>query len=180
VIDSSTLVAAVLDPRTKLTLFATGEESTKAIDAVKNCFAEYHIPQPQSIVNHNNSEVISTREYFHQLKRRRLNNDVASSITRTSPGIYEEFDRYLALPCDDNVAPLLWWKAHFQEFPALGAMARDYLSIQATSVACEQAFSVASNTITRTRNRLHPDTSRALLCSKSWLEKGVGKKEAVS
>ena len=106
-IDSSTLVAAVLDPRTKLTLFATGEESTKAIDAVKNCFAEYHIPQPQSIVNHNNSEVISTREYFHQLKRRRLNNDVASSITRTSPGIYEEFDRYLALPCDDNVAPLL-------------------------------------------------------------------------
>jgi len=46
-------------------------------------------------------------------------------------------------------------------------MARDYLSIQATSVACEQAFSVASNTITRTRNRLQPDTSRALLCSKS-------------
>ena len=59
-------------------------------------------------------------------------------------------------------------------------MARDYLSIQATNVVCEQAFSIASNTITRTRNRLHPDTSRALLCSKSWLEKGIGKKEAVS
>src|SRR5207245_701178 len=116
--------------------------------------------QSQSIVNHNNSEVISTREYFHQLKRRRLNNDIASSITRISPGIYKEFDRYLALPCDDNVTPLLWWKAHFQEFPALGAMARDYLSIQAISVACEQAFAVASNTITCTRNKLHPDTSR--------------------
>ena len=55
-------------------------------------------------------------------------------------------------------------------------MARDYLSIQATSVACEQAFSVASNVITRTRNRMLPETSRALLCLKSWIEKGIGKK----
>ena len=175
--DSSTLVAAVLDPRTKLTLFSTGEESTNAINAVKRCFTEYYTPTSQpAVINHNNGEVISTREYFHQLKRRRLNDNTTSSITRTT-GIYEEIDRYLALPCDDNVAPLLWWQAHIQEFPTLGAMARDYLSIQATSVACEQAFSVASNTITRTRNRLHPDTSRALLCSKSWLEKGIGEKK---
>ncbi len=38
VVDSSTLVAAVLDPRTKLTLFSTGEESTNAINTVKRCF----------------------------------------------------------------------------------------------------------------------------------------------
>ncbi len=178
VVDSSTLVAAVLDPRTKLTLFSTGEESTNAIITVKRCFTEYHTPMSQpAVINHNNGEVRSTCEYFHQLKRRRLNNDTAPSITRTSTGIYEELNRYLALPCDDNVAPLLWWQAHFREFPTLGAMARDYLSIQATSVACEQAFSVASNTITRTRNRLQPDTSRALLCSKSWLEKGIGEKK---
>jgi hypothetical protein len=176
VVDSSTLASTVLDPRTKLTLFSTGEESTNAINAVKRHFSEYHTPMSQpAVINHDNSEVASTREYFHQLKRRRLNN-TALNITRLSTGIYEEIDRYLALPCNDNVAPLLWWQAHFQEFPTLGAMARDYLSIQATSVACEQAFSVASNTITRTRNRLQPDTSRALLCSKSWLEKGIGEK----
>jgi hypothetical protein len=174
VVDSSTLVATVLDPRTKLTLFATGEESTNAINAVKSHFTEYHIPLPQSaIVNHNNGG----REYFHKLKRRRLeNNNATSSTTTRTSGIFEEFDRYLALPCDDNVEPLLWWQAHFREFPVLGTMARDYLSIQATSVACEQAFSVASNVITRTRNRLLPETSRALLCSKSWIEKGIGKK----
>ena len=56
-------------------------------------------------------------------------------------------------------------------------MARDYLSIQATSVAYEQAFSMASNTITCTRNRLQPDTSRTLLCLKSWLEKGIEEKK---
>jgi hypothetical protein len=50
-------------------------------------------------------------------------------------------------------------------------MARDHLCIQATSVACEQLFSVAANTITKTRNRLDPETARATLCAKSWLEK---------
>ncbi|CAG8726401.1 7945_t:CDS:1, partial [Cetraspora pellucida] len=40
-------------------------------------------------------------------------------------------------------------------------MASDYLSIQATSIACEQAFSIAGNTISRTHNRLHPETARA-------------------
>ncbi|GES82795.1 zinc finger BED domain-containing protein RICESLEEPER 2-like [Rhizophagus clarus] len=176
VVDSSTLASTVLDPHTKLTLFSTGKESTNAINAVKRRFSEYHTPMSQpAVINHDNGEVASTRDYFHQLKRRRLNNSTLN-ITRPSSGIYEEIDRYLALPYDDNVAPLLWWQAHFREFPALGAIARDYLSIQATSVACEQAFSVASNTITRTRNRLQPDTSHALLCSKSWLEKGIGEK----
>jgi len=37
-------------------------------------------------------------------------------------------------------------------------MARDYLTIQATSVASEQAFSIARNAITKTRNRLLPET----------------------
>ncbi|GES86439.1 zinc finger BED domain-containing protein RICESLEEPER 2-like [Rhizophagus clarus] len=123
VVDSSTLASTVLDPRTKLTLFSTGEESTNAINAVKRRFSEYHTPMSQpAVINHDNGEVASTRDYFHQLKRRRLNNSTLN-ITRPSSGIYEEIDRYLALPCDDNVAPLLWWQAHFREFPALGAMA---------------------------------------------------------
>ncbi|GBB83186.1 hypothetical protein RclHR1_00010068 [Rhizophagus clarus] len=69
---------------------------------------------------------------------------------------------------------LLWWKAYEHKFPTLAKILRDYLSIQATSMACEQAFSVAGNTITKTRNRLNPETARATLCAKSWIENGVG------
>ena len=69
---------------------------------------------------------------------------------------------------------LLWWRAHSAEFPVLSLMARDYLAIQSTSVACEQAFSVAGNTITKTRNRLHSETARASLCTKSWIENSIG------
>jgi hypothetical protein len=80
----------------------------------------------------------------------------------------------LALQVDENVKPLLWWKAHEHEFPVLAKISHDYLAIQATSVACEQAFSVAGNTITKTRNRLNPETARATLYAKSRIENGVG------
>jgi hypothetical protein len=39
-----------------------------------------------------------------------------------------------------------------------------------TSVPCEQFFSIAGKQITQTRNRMDPETARAYLCLKSWLE----------
>jgi len=51
-------------------------------------------------------------------------------------------------------------------------MARDYLTIQATSVASEQAFSVAENIITKTRNCLLSEIARAC-CVKSWIDNNL-------
>ncbi len=53
-------------------------------------------------------------------------------------------------------------------------MAHNYLAIQETSVPNEQAFSVASHTITKVRNRLNPETARASLCLKSWMKQNAG------
>ena len=66
------------------------------------------------------------------------------------------------------------WKTHQNKYPVLSLIAKDYLIIQATSVSSEQAFSVAGNTITQTRNRLKPETARATLCLKSWIENEIG------
>ena len=66
-------------------------------------------------------------------------------------------------------------QAHACEFPVLSSMARDYLMIQATSVASERAFSIAGNTITKTRNRLLAETARACLCVKSWIDNDLVK-----
>ncbi|GBC19647.2 hypothetical protein GLOIN_2v1484476 [Rhizophagus irregularis DAOM 181602=DAOM 197198] len=108
IVDSFTLASKVLILCIKFTLLFAEEESTNAINAVKRCFSEYHtlISQP-AVINHNNGEVASTCNYFHQLKKRRLNNSTTLNITRLSTGIYEEIDQYFALPCDDNVVPLL-------------------------------------------------------------------------
>ena len=39
-------------------------------------------------------------------------------------------------------------------------------TVQATSVASEQAFSIAGQTISSQRNRLEPQTAKAILCFK--------------
>ena len=70
----------------------------------------------------------------------------------------------------DEIVPLEWWKNHEMEYPVLSKMARDYLAIMPTSVPCEQFFSVAGKQITQTCNRMDPETARACLCLKSWLE----------
>jgi hypothetical protein len=42
--------------------------------------------------------------------------------------------------CRDTY-PLMWWKQHQQEFPDLTRMARQYLTVPATSVSPERFFS---------------------------------------
>ena len=79
------------------------------------------------------------------------------------------------MPLENRIDPLLWWQAQQDEFPILMQIARDYLCIQATSVASEQAFSIAGLTISPLRNRLEAETARITLCLKSWLREKIVK-----
>ena len=47
-------------------------------------------------------------------------------------------------------------------------MARRYLAIPATSASIERTFSIGSNVITKSRNRLEPDTVKRIVLLKSW------------
>jgi len=80
-----------------------------------------------------------------------------------------EIQSYLALSVADiNTDPLEWWKVNESQFPHLSQMARDYLSIPATSVPSEQSFSIGKNLITDKRNCLAGKTIRVCMCLKSW------------
>src|SRR5215212_240514 len=102
-----------------------------------------------------------SRQYFTQF----LQRPIPQTSTSITPTHASELDQYLALQEDEETDPLLWWQAHTKEFPVISDMAQDYLTIQAT----EQAFSIAGNTISKTRNCLLPETARACLCLKSWI-----------
>ncbi|CAG8851903.1 26306_t:CDS:2, partial [Racocetra persica] len=54
-----------------------------------------------------------------------------------------------------------------------------YLSLPYTGfkLPSEQAFSVATNTITKIRYNLKPDTVHAAMCLKSWIQQIRDKKE---
>ncbi len=41
----------------------------------------------------------------------------------------------------NDTDPLMWWKQHHQEFPDLSRMARQYLTVPATSASPERFFS---------------------------------------
>jgi hypothetical protein len=49
---------------------------------------------------------------------------------------------------------LSYWKAKAFDYPILSAMAKDYLTVQASSVPAERAFSSGTDLVTADRCRL--------------------------
>ncbi|CAG8475106.1 255_t:CDS:2 [Scutellospora calospora] len=120
IMDKSSIVSTVLDPRAKLKIF----DKAEAISAKKKKLRNKLKTEESSVSNYIDDEA---------LKELLVTN---------------ELDRYVALEIvEEDIIPL------------------DY--IQATSIICEQAYLIASNTISRTRNCLHSETARACLCVKS-------------
>ena len=170
IMDRASITSAILDSRNKLTIFSSEkiDAARTHIQAVYNLYSSaslnISITQPTSINTTNTTN--TTRQYFAQLRRQ-----ATSTILTTN--IASELSHYLDLQVDEEMDPLLWWKVHAKEYPIVSKMARDYLTIQATSVASEQAFSIAGQAITARRNRLDPETARASLCLRSWIRNNL-------
>jgi hypothetical protein len=73
ILDDATIIATILDPRNKITLFELGEPTTKAINTLKEKFSLYYsrVPRSRTPTPKENNNA-SGREYFYQLKKRRL------------------------------------------------------------------------------------------------------------
>lgn len=86
------------------------------------------------------------------------------------PVILDEVAVYLKEgPTKGVEDPLEWWKGQRQRFPQLCQFAFDFLSIPASSSACERIFSRAKLTIASQRHSLHWDTLNMLECYKNWM-----------
>ncbi|KIL56860.1 hypothetical protein M378DRAFT_88698 [Amanita muscaria Koide BX008] len=86
----------------------------------------------------------------------------------------DEITKYLQTTTENGVSdPLHWWYERRHIYPGLSRMARDYLTIPATSVNVERVFSEGRVLLSYLRNRLQVDSTRALLCVGEWCKKGV-------
>ncbi|KAK1419827.1 hypothetical protein QVD17_29191 [Tagetes erecta] len=65
---------------------------------------------------------------------------------------------------------LAWWKRKETEFPILSAMARDLLTVQASTVASESAFSFSGRVLSVRRTRLTPTALEMCICLKDHLD----------
>ncbi|OJT07830.1 hypothetical protein TRAPUB_1276 [Trametes pubescens] len=82
--------------------------------------------------------------------------------------VSDELTRYLSTDPERVKDALEWWNDRRASFPNLSRMALDYLSIPATSVDPERMFSRGRLALPHTRNRLSPQSTRALMCVGNW------------
>ncbi|KAJ0827795.1 putative transcription factor/ chromatin remodeling BED-type(Zn) family [Helianthus annuus] len=69
-----------------------------------------------------------------------------------------------------NFDLLAWWKSNENQFPILATMARDLLTVQASTVASESAFSISGRVISIRRTRLTPKAVEMSICLKDNLD----------
>ncbi|CAG8620034.1 7666_t:CDS:2 [Paraglomus brasilianum] len=163
-VNDSTKIGALLDPRSKTKTFLDSNQRDEAISLLKECMPSYI-----DVEGVNNAST-STRCRNKRLFFESLISDQA--VDEIPPE--DELTRYIATPVSSDSDSLGWWRRFQGDFPIL---ARMYLSMQGSSVPSEQAFSMAANTITKIRCNLKPDTARAAMCLKSWIQQVCDKRE---
>jgi len=62
-----------------------------------------------------------------------------------------------------NENPFIWWKQHESSFPRISQLAKQYLSMHASSVCSERLFSEAGNIFEEKCSRLLPRNGKMLL-----------------
>ena len=99
----------------------------------------------------------------------------ASNPTQAAKPWLDDFNAYLNsrdfLMEDQTVVQ--WWGLNGPRYPVWASLARDFLSVMASSVLSEQAFSSAGITISKHRNRLKADFVEALQCLKCLIKRNL-------
>lgn len=63
-IDKQTVIAAILDPRTKLTLFESGTPTSNAISIITSLSRNYHVMTSENYKRVDENNYVNTRDYF--------------------------------------------------------------------------------------------------------------------
>ena len=70
----------------------------------------------------------------------------------------------------DNLDILKWWSNTAIRFPIVSRMAKDLLTIPASTVASESAFSVGKRVLSDKRCKLSEKSVEASICLKNWYD----------
>jgi len=172
------IVASVVDPATKTCNLFPAELRNAAYNYVRT-LSDVHRSTP---LNDTDAAADSSddQDSAPPQKRQKLDNrtatlkfltyNVASSTTPDVP----EFERYISAPApsasDGDVDALKWWASNERLYPATAMVARQFLSVPATSCQSERQFSAAGRLISKLRTRLDGDRVDTLI----FLYKNLG------
>ena len=167
-------IATVLDPRFKLGLIPHGEHNffmenlLNMLESVRPIQASTSTPIDDVLasLSHKRSKVMM------QFMERQLNRYTAVE----EKSVQTEMEEYLREPCIDflHANSLQWWrKIGSNKYPRISLLAKEFLSICASSSPSERLFSTGRGIITFRRGRLAPDAISALMILKSWTHEDV-------
>ncbi|KAA8542307.1 hypothetical protein F0562_023557 [Nyssa sinensis] len=164
-----TYMTAILDPRIKVELIPESLNLENYLEEARTHFMRIYstsdFPSITSVYCAQELEDGGSVSFAEEIarKKRRVST---SSVT-------DELTQYLSEPPAPITTDVLeWWKVNSTRYPRLSVMARDFLAVQATSVAPEELFCSKGDEIDRQRFSMLHQSTQALLCIKSWTQGG--------
>ena len=103
IMDETSQILSLLDLRAKLSAFRTEDEKNRVKDLISNLTG--YSTSISAIARNDN--IANTQNFFRQLQDNSNYDNVLSTLPRTN-NIRNELTKYLALPLEDHIDPLLW------------------------------------------------------------------------
>ncbi|XP_071902621.1 zinc finger BED domain-containing protein RICESLEEPER 2-like [Coffea arabica] len=184
-------IAVMLDPRFKLALVdyyyntLCGEGGQRYVDRVCNAiadlFVEYggdlalflsyvgdNIGEGTSSFSNKNIDVQDDDDKLSDFDKW-YQQSCSSTILASQKSKLQSYLDEPVFPRKNDFDILGWWKANSPKFPILSKMTRDILTIPATTMASESAFSIGRTVIDETHASLLLDVVEALITTGDWL-----------
>ncbi len=154
-------IAAVLDPRTKLTWCSTQHEIDTVTSMLIAKATEKNSEPPMATPD---TAIPPPAKRCKVLSYMNKNRAATMPQPKPSSSAATEVADYLALPVlDEEEDPLEFWKTKQHRFPSLSKLAEYHLSIPASSAPVERLFSIAGKIFRPERCRLTDITFEDLL-----------------
>uniref|UniRef100_A0ACD5YRM4 Uncharacterized protein n=1 Tax=Avena sativa TaxID=4498 RepID=A0ACD5YRM4_AVESA len=180
------VIATILDPRYKLKYIKWG---FRMIYEQGKALAEYNL------IDIELTKLYETYDMHHRHEKADSYRSGASSsstvdISSSLPSSASQFTSYLnetSLETSKNELlkyldeenesllnkkfdVLLWWRLNAHRYHVIAKMAKNFLSIPATSVSSESTFSTGGQVLDDYRRSLKPAMVEALVCASSWIK----------
>lgn len=165
-----TYMTAILDPRIKCELIPENLNSENHLEEARAHFMRNystgHFPSVTSGYGAHEMEDGGSVSFAEEIARKKRRGSIVSAT--------DELTQYLSEPPAPMPTDVLeWWKVNSTRYPRLSVMARDFLAVQATSVAPEELFCSKGDEIDKLRFSMPHDSTQAILCIKSWAQDGI-------
>ncbi|GJS24482.1 zinc finger BED domain-containing protein RICESLEEPER 2 [Tanacetum coccineum] len=146
----------------------------KFVEGLYNIYFLKYGNRTQSTSSASSSRSNSGNPVSQLLHRLRDHSNKQAKNYRLASKEYERYvttDFFSHIPTDEFASfdVLSFWKSKESQFPVLSRMAWDILSVQATSVASESAFSTSGRVLSTRRTRLTSASLEMCMCLKDHL-----------